>query len=129
MINETKTKTMLFNYTKNYQFRTRLTIENKTIETVEETKLLGTIITPDLKWDKKTEKIVKRSYARMEILRKLSAFQPPQNDMKQIYITFIRSLLEQSSNVWHSSLTQQNKNDLERVKKNSLKNNTKRKIS
>ena len=112
---------MLFNYTNKYQFRTRLNIDNKILETVEETKLLGTIITNDLKWDKNTDKIVKRSYARLELLRKLSAFQPPKNEMKQVYISFIRSLLEQSSNVWHSSLTKQNENDLERVQKVALK--------
>ena len=69
------------------------------------------------KWDKNTENIVRRSDARMEILRKMATFQPPKNYVKQIYISFIRSLLEQSSNVWHSSLTQQNESDLERVQK------------
>ena len=42
-------------------------------------------------------------------------------DMKHIYIVYIRSLLEQSSNVWHSGLTVQNQNDLERVQKVALK--------
>ena len=56
MINQTKTKTMIFNHTNKYQFRTRLNINNEILETVEETKLLGTIITNDLKWDKNTEK-------------------------------------------------------------------------
>ena len=41
--------------------------------------------------------------------------------MKQVYITYIRSLLEQSSNVWHSGLTLQNENDLERVQKVALR--------
>ena len=41
--------------------------------------------------------------------------------MKQVYITLVRSLLEQSSTVWHSSLSQQNKIDLERVQKLALK--------
>ena len=47
MINETKTKTMLFNDINKYQFRTRLNIDNKILETIEETKFLGTIITID----------------------------------------------------------------------------------
>ena len=34
---------------------------------------------------------------------------------------FIRSLLEQSATVWHSSLTEENVNDLERVQKSALK--------
>ena len=41
--------------------------------------------------------------------------------MKQIYISYIRSLVEQSSNVWHSSLTIDNEMDLERVQKIALK--------
>ena len=56
MINQTWTKTMIFNDTNKYQFRTRLTINNEVLETVEQTKLLGHFITNDLKWDKNTEK-------------------------------------------------------------------------
>ena len=55
------------------------------------------------------------------MLRKLSSFGAPHSDMKQIYIAIIRSLLEQSSNVWHSSLTLECQNDLERVQKIALK--------
>ena len=36
-------------------------------------------------------------------------------------MTFIRSNLEFSSNVWHSSLTNENRQDLERVQKAALK--------
>ena len=57
----------------------------------------------------------------MQILRRLSTFNPPTSDMKQIYIAYIRSLLEQSSNVWHSGLTVQNENDLKRVQKIACK--------
>ena len=38
-----------------------------------------------------------------------------------IYITFVRSVLEQSAAVWHSSLTQENMYDLERVQKNAMR--------
>ena len=120
-INSKKTKTMLFNFTNNYQFRTRLKLNNELLETVTETKLLGTIITSDLKWDKNTNCIIKKAYAKMELLRKLSGFGAPISDLKTIYLTFIRSQLEQSSNVWHSGLTNQNKIDLERVQKVSFK--------
>ena len=41
--------------------------------------------------------------------------------LPQFYILFIRSLLEQSATVWHSSLSQQNVNDLERVQKSAMK--------
>ena len=57
----------------------------------------------------------------MEILRKHSSFRAPISDLKLIYIAYIRSMLEQSCNVWHSGLTVQNENDLERVQKVALK--------
>ena len=38
-----------------------------------------------------------------------------------VYFLFIRSLLEQSATVWHSSLTEENSNDLERVQKSAVR--------
>ena len=84
LINKKKTKTMVFNFTDKYQFSTRLSLDNEILETVKETKLLGTIITEDLKWDKNTNSITKKAYARLELLRKLKKFQPPVKDLKKI---------------------------------------------
>ena len=91
------------------------------LEVIDSTRLLGTIITNNLSWDPNISDIVKRSNARMELLRKLDGFGVPKEDMKLIYILFIRSLLEQSAVVWHSSLNQENIDDLERVQKSALK--------
>ena len=121
MINENKTKTMIFNYTRNYQFTTRLSLNEQNVEVIDSTKLLGTIITNDLKWDVNTAAIVKKANARMELLRKVASFGAPIEDLKTIYILFIRSHLEQSATVWNSTLTQENKDDLERVQKSALK--------
>ena len=52
ILNQKKTKAMVFNFTDNYQFSTRLKLKEENIEIVKETKLLGTIMTDDLKWDK-----------------------------------------------------------------------------
>ena len=40
--------------------------------------------------------------------------------MKIIYISYIRSILEQSCQVWNFSLTEENEKDLERVQKNAF---------
>ena len=88
---------------------------------IENTKLLGTIVQTDLKWDLNTANIVKKANMRMELLRKSASFGASHQDLKDIYIIFIRSLLEQSATVWHSSLTDQNKSDLERVQKCAVK--------
>ena len=42
-------------------------------------------------------------------------------DLKNIFILFVRSQLEYSSTVWHSSLTKNNRDDLERVQKSAVK--------
>ena len=57
----------------------------------------------------------------MQLLRKVASFGTSQDELKDVYILFIRSLLEQSAVVWHSSLTEDNRNDLERIQKTACK--------
>ena len=94
-------------------------MNGESLEVIESTKLLGTVISNNLSWDENVSVLVRKSNARMELLRKLAVFGAPDEDMKTIYILFIRSLLEQSAPVWHSSIT--HSDDLERVQKSALK--------
>ena len=120
-LNVKKTKNMMFNFTKNYQFSTDINLKGEIIETVDQTKLLGTYITSDLKWNKNTDAIVKETNKRMRILHKAVKFTNNYKDLKQIYMLQIRSKLDQSAVVWHSSLSKRNRSDLERVQKSALK--------
>ena len=113
---------MVFNFIQNYQFTSRLTLGGEPLKLVEETKLLGIILTNDLKWSKNTEYLIKRANARMEILRKLSSFNSPIKDMIVTYFLYIRSILEQSCVIWHSTLSEEDNLNLERVQKNALRN-------
>ena len=63
LINQKKTKTMIFNFTENHKFTTRLKLKNENIdiEVINSTKLLGTILTDDLKWGQNTKNIIKKS--------------------------------------------------------------------
>ena len=119
--NEKKTKCLIFNFTDNYQFTTRLKLNDEIVEVLDNTRLLGTILTNDLRWDLNTAKIVKKANARMQLLRKVASFGTTKDELKNVYVLFIRSLLEQSATVWHSSLTQENSDDLERVQKSAIK--------
>ena len=51
---------MIFNYTDNFQFSTRMNINGEHFYTIEKTKLLGTIITNNLKWDDNTRETIKK---------------------------------------------------------------------
>ena len=57
----------------------------------------------------------------MQLLREVARFSPPIDDLKTIYFLFVRSLLEQSATVWHSGLTEENSNDLERIQKSAVR--------
>ena len=65
--------------------------------------------------------IVKKGYQRMLILHKLFSFKVSRKDMVNIYILYIRSILEFSCQVWHYSINEEEKQDLERVQKFALR--------
>ena len=67
-LNVKNTKNINFNFSKDKKFSTDVKISSESIETVSETKLLGTIITDDLKWNKNTNYIVKETNKRMQLL-------------------------------------------------------------
>ena len=56
----------------------------------------------------------------MQILHQFSSFCTSREDLKTIYILFVRSILEQSAVVWHSSLTKENSQDIEWVQKSAV---------
>ena len=112
---------MIINFCTSYQFRTRLTIHNSLLEQVNQTKLLGVILSEDLTWQANTDSLVKKAYKRMVILRRLNEFKVEVQDMLRIYVLFIRVVIEQSSVVWSLSLTQQELQSFERVQKIALR--------
>ena len=94
---------------------------NFQLEQVHQTKLLGVTISDDLTWHSNTKIIIHKAYTRIIMLRKLCEFKACHSDLIQIYILYIRSVLEQSCAVWSSALTDQEKSDIERIQKTSLK--------
>ena len=112
---------MLINFTRNHQFSTRIQLDNIPIQEITECKLLGVIIQNDLSFKKNTQSLIKKAYARMIILEKLYEFHLPIEEMINIYILFIRSVVEQFCVVWHSSLNEDEHTALERVQKVALR--------
>ena len=92
-----KTKSMIFNYSGNNQFATNLTVKDENVEVVHETKLLGTIVTNNLSWNRNTEELVKDANKRMRLLHAASKYTSKLSDLKTIYTAFIRSKLDHSS--------------------------------
>ena len=120
-LNPKKCTNMIFNFSQNHQFSTNIKVKEHVIQTVDKTKLLGTIIDNKLKWDLNTEKLVKEANKRLFILSKASQFTSRISDLKAIYNSKVRSILETSCVVWHSSLTMQHRAALERIQKSACR--------
>ena len=69
-LNTKKTSYMIFNFSKKYQFNTRLKLDDQKLEQLTETKLLGLIIRDDLSWKSNTSELTRKAYSRMIILKK-----------------------------------------------------------
>ena len=57
----------------------------------------------------------------MIILQKLYDFNLPNEEMINIYILFIRCMVEYCCVVWHSSITEEERTSIERVQKTALR--------
>ena len=118
-IKEKKTNVMKFNFSKNYDFPPEFTVEGfvEQIKVVTETKLLGIVITADLKWSQNTEFICKRAYKMMWTLRRMKVLDIEPYVILDVYQKEIRSVLELAVPAWHSGLTQKQSSDIERVQR------------
>ena len=121
LLNTKKTNAMIFNFSNQRQFTSRIEVEQESVEVITQTKLLGVIVNNKLTWDDNTRFLVQKANSRMRLLHKLVSFSVPVEDLINIYILYIRSIVEQSCQVWHSSLTLENLQSLERIQKNALK--------
>ena len=120
VLNEKKSKYIIFNRAQ-ADFNTRLQMNNTNIEQVHEVRLLGVLLSDDLKFSKHTQDICKRAFARISMITKLKFVGVPTNDLIDVYTLFVRSLLEYCCVSWHSSLTISQADDIERVQRTSLK--------
>ena len=97
-LNVKKPKCRIFNYSRKHQFTTKLSVDEQNLEVVNETKILGTIITDDLKWGENTREIAKKEYKRMQLLNVAAGFTSNIYDLCQKYSRTVGSCLAQQSN-------------------------------
>ena len=119
-LNYKKTKLMLFNPGTCRDFLPKFSVNQNEIELVEESKLLGVVVRSDLSWSSNTDYIVDRANKKLWMLRRLKKLGADQEDLKEIFIKQIRSVLEFAVPVWHSSLTGVDRLRIERVQKSAM---------
>ena len=110
---------MQFNCSTQNDFQPEMSISDEKLECVKQMKLLGVIITDDLRWHKNTEFITKKAATRLWVLRRLKKLGASKNTLVDIFYKQIRSVLEYAAVVWTAGLTQENIATIERVQKSA----------
>ena len=111
---------MLFNNCKTIDFLPNMELEGKEVELVEEMKVLGVVLTSDMKFSRNTEYIVERAFKRVWMLKRLLCLGASVPQLVDVYLKQVRSVLELAVPAWHSSLTLTDKLNIERVQKAAL---------
>ena len=121
-INEKKSKIMIFNKSKKYDFPPELSFSNKeTLECLEDTRLLGIVLSSNLKWNANSEAIYKKSMEKMWLLRRMKLMKLEKELIFDYYKKEIRPLVEHGVVVWNSGLTKAQANDIEKIQKVALR--------
>ena len=83
-------------------------------------KLLGLVVRSDLKWSSNTEEMVAKAYKRLWSLRRLTGMGATVDDLKDVYVKQVRSVLELAVPAWNGDLKHYDKQNIERVQRTAL---------
>ena len=89
------------------------------LEVISQIRLLGVVLTSDLKFKTNTEQMITRAYKKLWMLRRLKHLGATSSDLVDVYFKQIRSLVEYAVPVWQSSISQCERVDLERIQKSA----------
>ena len=119
-INESKCNVINFNFSsKNFPPK-KLELNNNEITSVERIKLLGVIITNDLRWRENTAEIEEKVNKKFYLLSRLKTFGVKQKDRLTAWKVLMRPITEYAAPLWHPGLLDCDTSILESLQKNAL---------
>ena len=120
-INTKKSKIMVFNFCKKFEFLPQLNFpECDPLEVIYETRLLGVIITSNLSWSNHVKHMTLSATKKLWILVRFKSLGASSQQLLAVYQTRVRSVLEFAVPVFHSSLTVEQSRRIEMVQKKAL---------
>ena len=120
-LNVNKTKEIVVDFRTNKTPILPITINDESVEIVDNFKFLGTTISSDLKWEANARAAAKKANQRLFFLRQLKKFRVNDRILSLFYRATIESVLCFSISTWYGSATVDDKEQLERVAKNASK--------
>ena len=103
-LNSGKCIELRINFTRHPFAEEPLDINGKSFEIVESTKVLGMLVTKDLKWNKHVGNIVEKASKRLYLLKQLKRAEVETISLYKLSTECIRSIVEYACQVFHSSL-------------------------
>ena len=117
-INTVKTCAMLFNKSRVRDFPLEIQFDDgQNLTSVEEIKLVGVVITDDLRWEKNTEFICHKARKKLWLLRRMKSLDLTNMQMLDVYCKEVRSILEMCVPVWHPGISKKQAAQIERIQK------------
>jgi hypothetical protein len=93
-LNFSQTKFMLFYPTINSDFMPDFQVEGEDFKTLDEIKLLGLVLSNDLKWKANTENMTKEAYKKLWMIKRMKLNGANFEDLTDVYVKQVRSILE-----------------------------------
>ena len=119
-INAKKCHVITFNFSSANVSPLSLKLDNNIIQREKSIKLLGVIISDDLKWTKNTLNVCERVSSMLFILCRIKSFGATRDDLIKVWTTILRPRAEYASPLWHSGITKSESDQLEGLQKSAL---------
>ena len=119
--NPRKCNVMNFSFAKCPPVFPALHIAESPLPEVDSLRILGIILQRDLKWNSHVSSMVSKASRRLYILCRLRKCNLRQSELANVYVMYIRPVLEYAAPIWSSAITTQQSADLERVQKRACR--------
>ena len=120
IINEKKCHIITFNFSANNTPPQNLSLNQNLINSVDNLKLLGVMISKDLKWNENTSLICDKVNRKYYILNRLKNFGFSKEELIIAWNTILRPVTEYAAPLWHSGLSKAENRSLEALQKKAL---------
>ena len=113
---------ILFNKSRKFDFQPKVHFSNgELLELVSDIRLVGVIISNDMRWKKNTDYFCQKATKKLWTLRRLKQYNLDPFQIFDVYCKEVRSLLELAVPVWHSGLTISESKQIENIQKTAFR--------
>ena len=120
-LNSKKNKDMVVSFSRDPSQVPPILLGGTVVERVHRVKLLGLIVTDELKWQEHCDYLCGKASPRLYFLTVLQRAGVDLGDLVRIYVVLIRSVMEYTCLCWHSGLTAHHSKQLEGVQRAALR--------